>query len=87
MLTMLTKIAERTEHTVTVTVEMTNYHNKPESNEFYVVTLDRVTDKATVYHAGRTIDTSHGLSYDVAEEDVEAFAVCAVVSLAFNIKG
>ncbi|MFM6926966.1 MAG: hypothetical protein ACKOX6_00790 [Bdellovibrio sp.] len=87
MLTLLTKIVERTEHTVTVSVDLTNYHNQPESNEFYVVTLDRITDRATVYHAGRSINTQHNLGYDVAEEDVEAFAICAVVSLAFNIKG
>lgn len=87
MLTMLTTIREETEHSVTVSVELSNYHNTPESKEFYVVTLDRITDKATVYHDGRTVDTSHRLGFDVDKEDVEAFAICAVVSLAFNIKG
>lgn len=84
------RTAKREEHSTFVGIEVvvTDYidPSKP-VEQFFVVHIDRITGDASVYHQGRVVSTKHGLSQDVTPSDVDAFAVCAVVSLAFNIAG
>lgn len=82
------RTAQREIHDTFVGIEVviSDYSNAAVPvDQFFVVHIDRITGDATVYHQGRTIKTAHNLSHNVTPSDVQAFAICAVVSLAFNI--
>ena len=84
------RTAKREEHDTFIGIEVvvSDYANPfTPVEQFFMVHIDRITGDAVVYHQGRTVKTKHGLRTDVTPSDVDAFAVCAVVSLAFNIAG
>lgn len=84
------RTATREQHDTFIGIEVTiNDYSNPvvPVEQFFVVHIDRITGDAIVYHQGRIVRTKHGLRQDVTPSDVDAFAICAVVSLAFNIAG
>lgn len=90
MLSVRTAIRENHPTFSTIEVTFTDFttgsSDSGNSNEqFFVVHLDRITDDATVYHQGRTIRTKHGLALECTPSDAQAFAMCAVLSHAFDL--
>lgn len=86
------RTAIRESHATFTSIEVTfNDHTSGSSDsgyaaeQFFVVHLDRITDDATVYHQGRTIRTKHKLALDCTASDAQAFAICAVLSKAFDL--
>lgn len=73
----------------TVEVTVTDYNLDPVSapEQLFIVHCDRITNDAKVFHQGRLVNTQHDLELNVTQADVEAFAICATVSLAYKIKG
>jgi hypothetical protein len=84
------RTAKVEEHTTFIGIEVfVNDYADPYApvEQFFVVHIDRITGDATVYHQGRLASTRHSLAQNVTPSDAHAFALCAVLSLAFNIAG
>lgn len=82
------RTAKREEHATFIGIEVV-VNDYTDSlvpvEQFFMVHIDRITGDATVYHQGRLAATKHNLGMSVTPSDVHAFAICATVSLAFNI--
>lgn len=82
-----TSTAERHGTFFTVEVKITEYSALDQHTRLFVVHTDRITNEAVVFHQGRIVKTVHDLNEKAEEIDFEAFAVIAVMSLTFNVKG